>query len=307
MGLRVGDLLERPTVFKAKYRQFVSDVKTLYNIESFDDKAEYEELRELAETLKKEKMIVDTVEYMHKALKNKSKSIIAEGANAALLDLDFGTYPYVTSSSTTIGGVSTGLGVPPKYIKSTIGIVKAYTTRVGGGPFPTELNDETGEKLRSVGHEFGSTTGRPRRCGWLDLNVVRYSHKLNGFDSLNLTKLDVLTGIPKIKVAVGYNKGKKYVMPASLTKFENVEPSYVELDGWTEDISKAKSFDELPANAQKYINFIESELKLKVSWIGNGPKREEMIHKDVTDKALQERALKMLASRKGRPANEKKE
>jgi adenylosuccinate synthase len=147
-------------------------------------------------------MIVDTVEYMNKAIKSTQKSIIAEGANAALLDIDFGTYPYVTSSSTTVGGVMTGLGVPPKAIKTTIGIMKAYTTRVGGGPFPTELTDDLGKQLQTVGHEFGSTTGRPRRCGWLDLNVVRYGHKLNGYDSLNITKLDVLSGIPKLKVAI---------------------------------------------------------------------------------------------------------
>ncbi len=176
-------------------------------------------LRELGQKLYEEKMIIDTVEYMHKAIKSQSRNIIAEGANAGLLDIDFGTYPYVTSSATTVGGVFTGLGVPPNAVKTTIGIVKAYTTRVGGGPFPTELTDDVGERLRKVGHEFGSTTGRPRRCGWLDLNVIRYTNKLNNYDSLNITKLDVLTGIPKLKVATMYNGIQgAYTMPASLTK-----------------------------------------------------------------------------------------
>ena len=148
-------------------------------------------------------MIVDSIDYMSNALIC-NKRIIAEGANATMLDMDFGTYPYITSSSTTVGGVSTGLGVPPSAIETNIGIMKAYTTRVGGGPFPTELVDEIGAKLQKVGHEFGATTGRPRRCGWLDLNVVRFSHKINGLTSINMTKLDVLTGIKKIKVAVNY-------------------------------------------------------------------------------------------------------
>lgn len=156
-------------------------------------------------------MIVDTIEYMNKALTS-NKRIIAEGANATMLDIDFGTYPYITSSTTTVGGVCTGLGVPPSAIETNIGIMKAYTTRVGGGPFPTELTDEIGARLQKVGHEFGATTGRPRRCGWLDLNVVKFSHKLNGLTSINMTKLDVLTGVKKIKVATHYElDGKKLV------------------------------------------------------------------------------------------------
>lgn len=156
-------------------------------------------------------MIVDTIEYMNKALIS-NKRIIAEGANATMLDIDFGTYPYITSSTTTVGGVCTGLGVPPSAIETNIGIMKAYTTRVGGGPFPTELTDEIGARLQKVGHEFGATTGRPRRCGWLDLNVVKFSHKLNGLTSINMTKLDVLTGVKKIKVATHYElDGKKLV------------------------------------------------------------------------------------------------
>jgi len=154
-------------------------------------------------------MIVDGVDYIHKYLNDPSKRIIAEGANATMLDIDFGTYPYVTSSNTTIGGVCTGLGVPPQAVETSIGIVKAYTTRVGAGPFPTWLEDEIGDRMQEVGHEFGATTGRKRKCGWLDLNVVKYSHRLNGFSSLNITKLDVLSGIPKLKVCTHYELNGK--------------------------------------------------------------------------------------------------
>lgn len=154
-------------------------------------------------------MIVDSVDFMHKMLHDPKKRIITEGANATMLDIDFGTYPFVTSSNTTIGGVSTGLGVPPQAIETQVGIMKAYTTRVGGGPFPTEQLNEIGETLQKVGHEFGATTGRPRRCGWLDLNVVKYSHKLNGFSSINVTKLDVLSGLPKLQIATHYELNGK--------------------------------------------------------------------------------------------------
>jgi adenylosuccinate synthase len=157
-------------------------------------------------------MIVDGIDYMHEALINPKKRIIAEGANATMLDIDFGTFPYVTSSNTTIGGVCTGLGVPPQAIETTIGIMKAYTTRVGAGPFPTWLDDEIGDRMQKVGHEFGATTGRKRKCGWLDLNVVKYSHKINAFNSLNITKLDVLSGINTLKVATHYElDGKKLI------------------------------------------------------------------------------------------------
>jgi adenylosuccinate synthase len=187
----------------------------------------------LSERIRKNNMLVDSIEYMNQALKS-NKRIIAEGANATMLDMDFGTYPYVTSSSTTVGGVCTGLGVPPHAIETTVGIMKAYTTRVGGGPFPSELTEEIGQRLQKVGHEFGATTGRPRRCGWLDLNVVKFSHKINGLSSINMTKLDVLTGIKKIKVATHYElNGKKLdgQMPATLDELAKCQVKYIELDG----------------------------------------------------------------------------
>lgn len=196
-------------------------------------------------------MIVDSIQYMSSALKS-NKRIIAEGANATMLDIDFGTYPYITSSSTTVGGVCTGLGVPPSAIQTNIGIMKAYTTRVGGGPFPSELEDEIGARLQKIGHEFGATTGRPRRCGWLDLNVVKFSHKLNGLTSINMTKLDVLTGVKKIKVATHYELNGRRLdgeMPASLDDLGASKVVYQELDGWEEDISNITSFEKLPRNA----------------------------------------------------------
>ena len=225
-------------------------------------------------------MVEDTMQLVHGAMRS-GKRIIAEGANAAMLDLEFGTYPYVTASSTTIGGVSVGLGVPNDAIETKVGIIKAYTTRVGGGPFPTELTDNIGAHLQDVGHEFGSTTGRPRRCGWLDLNVLKYSHMLNNYSSLNLTKLDVLSGIDKLKIATSYDlpsKNKRFEgsFPADLNELENAKVNYIEMDGWKEDISNCQSFDQLPRNAQDYVKFIEEELQLKISWLGTGPKRENM-------------------------------
>jgi adenylosuccinate synthase len=182
MGLRIGDLSDWDT-FLPKYERFIRVFKDQFNIKEFDQQKELDELRQLYEKFngREDRMIVDGVDYMNSFITDPSKRVIAEGANATMLDTDFGTYPYVTSSSTTVGGVCTGLGVPPQAIETTIGIVKAYTTRVGAGPFPTWLQDDIGDKMQSVGHEWGATTGRMRKCGWLDLNVVKYSHKLNGF------------------------------------------------------------------------------------------------------------------------------
>jgi adenylosuccinate synthase len=208
-------------------------------------------------------MIIDSLDFMNKAIQDPKKRIIAEGANACMLDIDFGTFPFVTSSNTTIGGVCTGLGVPPQHIQTTIGIMKAYTTRVGGGPFPTEQLNSVGERLQKIGHEFGATTGRPRRCGWLDLNVVKFSHKVNGYSSINMTKLDVLSGLEKLEVATHYELNGKRLegqMPCTLEDLEKCKIVTETLDGWSEDISKCKSKSELPSAAQTYIEFIEKEL-----------------------------------------------
>lgn len=281
VGLRAGDLADW-TSFQEKYHYFVD--RFTYHFPStagFDRAAELDQLRQLYEKFNGagDKMLVDSVDYMHAALKDPSKRIIAEGANATMLDMDFGTYPYVTSSSTAVGGVCTGLGLPPQAIETAIGIVKAYTTRVGAGPFPTYLPCEIGDKIQSVGHEWGATTGRRRKCGWLDLNVVKYADVINGFNSINLTKLDVLTGIETLRVATHYElDGKKLEgsMPADVNELGRCTPVYVDLPGWTEDITEVTSFEGLPANAQNYIRFIEKELQVPVSWVGTGPAREEM-------------------------------
>ena len=277
IGLRVCDLADW-SKFQDKYHQFVKDMSHLYRIDNFDSKKELDQLKQLRERIVKENMIIDSLEYISNSITS-GKRIIAEGANATMLDMDFGTYPYITSSSTTVGGVCTGLGVPPKAIETNIGIMKAYTTRVGGGPFPTELTDEIGAKLQKVGHEFGATTGRPRRCGWLDLNVVKFSNKINGLTSINMTKLDVLTGVKKIKVAVNYELDGKILngsMPASLDDLGRCKVNFREFDGWTEDISNITEFNKLPRNAQDYITSIEKELGLPITWVGTGPAREAM-------------------------------
>jgi len=225
-------------------------------------------------------MIIDSVHYLNSELAS-GKRLLAECANAALLDLDFGTYPYVTSSSTSAGGVATGLGIPPHRIQCHIGIVKAYTTRVGAGPFPTELEDENGKHMRAVGAEFGTTTGRPRRCGWLDMPVLHYSNCLNGYSSINITKLDVLTGLKELKIGVSYSiDGKtlaKGQMPSTLIDLGKVKVQYETLPGWSEDISKCTSVEQLPKEAKNYVKRVEELSSLPVSWIGVGPGREAML------------------------------
>lgn len=207
--------------------------------------------------------------------------MLVEGANALFLDIDFGTYPFVTSSSTSIGGVLTGLGIPPTAIGDVIGVMKAYTTRVGMGPFPTELHEEIGHHLQEVGAEYGVTTGRRRRCGWLDLVMMRYSCLINGYTSLNLTKLDVLDQLKELKIAVGYVVDGKELpsFPADLEVLAKVEVQYKTLPGWQQDISKAQTWEELPENCRSYVEFIKQFLGVKIEWIGVGPARESMIHR----------------------------
>lgn len=255
--------------------------------------------------------IVDCLSFVHEEMAKGSR-VLVEGANAALLDIDFGTFPFVTSSSTTVGGVCTGLGVPPKQMDCVIGVVKAYTTRVGAGPFPTELNDSVGQRLRDVGYEYGTTTGRPRRCGWLDMQVVKYGAAINGYDSINITKLDVLTGaatpararghpccrtgvtraarrcgvrrvsgLSEINIGVAYKlHGKRLpptCMPASLEELAAVEVEYITVPGWKEDIAKCQKMCELPAAARQYLKTIEELAGIPVSWVGVGPDREDML------------------------------
>lgn len=246
-----------------------------YNVE--DELNRYKILKE-----KISPFVVDSVEFMHKALKE-NKKILVEGANALMLDLDFGTYPYVTSSNTGIGGVLTGLGIPPKSIKNIYGVVKAYTTRVGEGPFPTEQLNEVGEKLQDIGFEVGVTTGRKRRCGWLDLVVLKYSTWINGYTSLNITKLDVLDTFKEIKVAVDYKYNGEILksFPECLNVLGKVEVIYKTFQGWEEDITQIKTYEELPENAKIYLKFIEDYLEVPIQWVGTGPARESMLEKSI--------------------------
>lgn len=274
IGLRVGDLRFMKH-FEENLRRNVDELQKRFQFE-YDVEAEIEKYRSYAEKL--DSMIIDSVEYVNTA-HEEGKKILVEGANATMLDLDFGTYPFVTSSNPSIGGACTGLGLSPDKLDCRIGIVKAYTSRVGAGPFPTELDNELGEKIREKGHEYGTTTGRPRRCGWLDTVVVKYAHMVNNFTSINITKLDILDELDEIKIGIGYSyEGKKLSsFPASLEVLDNVEVEYETLPGWNTDITKCRSYEELPENAKNYLKRIEELVGCKVQWVGVGPQRDEMI------------------------------
>ncbi|KAJ7620590.1 AMPSase 1 [Mycena polygramma] len=277
-GLRVHHLFD-PTTFADKFRKLVENRFKRYGHFEYDTEGEILRYQTLAARLKP--YVIDSVVYLHEALAA-GKRVLVEGANAAMLDLDFGTYPFVTSSATTVGGVCTGLGLPPRAIGRTIGVVKAYTTRVGGGPFPTEQLNDVGMHLQNVGREVGVTTGRARRCGWLDLVVLRHSCLINGYDSLNLTKLDILDGLPEIQVAVAYKDKDGAVLPgfpADLGVLAQVEVEYVTLPGWDESIVQVRRYEDLPEKCRKYVEFIEEFLKVPVEWIGVGPERDAMLSK----------------------------
>jgi adenylosuccinate synthase len=224
------------------------------------------------------KYVADTSLILGKDLKA-GKKVLFEGAQGTLLDVDHGTYPYVTSSSTCAGGACTGSGVSPRDIHEIVGISKAYVTRVGSGPFPTELLDATGEQLRQTGAEFGATTGRPRRCGWFDSMVIRYAVRVNGLTGIALTKLDVLSDFDMIKVCTGYTYQGTVLetLPAALETFENCQPVYEELPGWRTDITGAKSFDELPENARRYVRRLEELAGCPIVMVSVGPRRDQTI------------------------------
>ena len=274
-GLRVGDLQDM-AYFESRLRSLVKQLQIAYPGLQVDVESELEYYRQVREEVLA--MTTDTISLVHSALKA-DKRVLVEGANATMIDIDFGTYPFVTSSNPSVGSTCTGLGVPPKFVGDVIGIVKAYCTRVGEGPFPTELDDATGETLRRKGGEFGTTTGRPRRCGWLDIPQVRYAAQVNGFDEVNLTKLDVLTGFEELRLGVEYVHGNRCLesMPASLKTYSEVEVLYASMPGWTEDISKCRRFEDLPLNAQNYVRRIEELTGLHVRWIGVGAGREDII------------------------------
>lgn len=280
-GLRVGDLRYFDD-FCVKLRAQVLFYQQNYPNLKVDVDAEIEKYRNIREQVLA--CTVDSVEYLNNTY-IAGKKILVEGANATMLDIDFGTYPYVTSSNPSIGSVCTGGGISPNRIRGIIGIVKAYCSRVGEGPFPTELMDNDGKHLASVGAEFGTTTGRPRRVGWLDIPQMKYSNLVNGFTELNLTKLDVLTGLKQIKIGVAYwhNGVKLNTMPSNLQLLEQAEIEFETLPGWTEDISKCKSFNDLPQNAQDYVLRVEELLGTHIRWIGVGQDRFEVIERPSTD------------------------
>jgi len=279
VGLRVGELLF-PEIFKEKLKANVSGVnhllKTLYKAPAFDAEALYKQYMGYAERLSAH--IADTDIIINKMV-DKNKNMLFEGAQGTLLDVDHGTYPYVTSSSSGAGGACTGLGVGPTKITGVIGVVKAYTTRVGEGPFPTEINDSLGEKIREKGGEYGATTGRPRRCGWLDIVALRYSVRINGLSGIVLTKLDILDGLDTIKICNAYKYGGKIYkeFPKELNVLESCEPVYEEVFGWKESTSGIKKFERLPKAAQRYIRKIERMLNVEINIVSSGQKRDELI------------------------------
>ena len=278
-GIRLMDLLDEKA-FSRKVREVLEEknliLQQLLGEHPFTFEEIHDEYMGYAETLRK--YAADTSLLLHQDIKA-GKSILFEGAQGTLLDVDHGTYPYVTSSSTCSGGACTGSGVSPREIHEVIGISKAYATRVGSGPFPTELEDETGDMLRNAGNEFGSTTGRPRRCGWFDALVARYAVRVNGLSGIAITKLDVLSGLDKIKVCIGYRfqEAVLHEIPASLEIMEQCTPIYEELPGWSEDITGAKSLAELPQNARNYVARIEELSGAEIVLVSIGPRRDETI------------------------------
>jgi adenylosuccinate synthase len=279
VGIRVQDLLD-PGILRKKLEMVLREKNQIlvkvYNRKAIEVGTVVEEYLEYAERLRP--YIADTRLILAKALEN-NETVLLEGAQATLLDVDHGTYPFVTSSNPTAGGACVGSGIAPTRISQVIGVIKAYTTRVGAGPFPTELFDENGAHLSKVGVEFGTTTGRPRRCGWFDAVVGRYAVRVNGITDLVVTKLDVLSGLPKVPICVGYEVDGERLdeMPMTQTAFHHATPVYEELDGWWEDISKARDVAELPETAQRYIARIEELCGAQVSVVGVGPGREENV------------------------------
>lgn len=280
-GIRMCDLINKE-IFAQKVKNVI-DVKNaiiekVYGgqpLKAEDIIAEYNEYgKRLRQHVK------ETTSPLYNAIKA-GKSVLFEGAQGTLLDLDLGTYPYVTSSHPVAGGVCIGTGIGPTLIDECIGVAKSYTTRVGKGPFPTELLDDIGEKIRTSGNEFGTTTGRPRRCGWFDAVILKYSVRTSSLTSIVVNKLDTLTGMGNLKICVGYKKGDEVIdeFPASIEELALCKPIYEELDGWNEDITGIREFDKLPANAQKYIERIEQVCDTKVSIIGVGPGRDQIIYK----------------------------
>lgn len=278
-GIRISDLLDKEELEK-KIRDNVNEKNSLLKKVFDHQELNVDEIVQeyLEFDAKIDKYIKDIPTFLNKAIEQ-NKSVLLEGAQGALLDIDFGTYPFVTSSNPTAGGACTGSGIAPTKITSVIGIVKAYTTRVGNGPFPTELEGEAAEDLRRIGAEFGATTGRPRRVGWFDAFLMNYSRMINGIERVAVTKLDVLSEFDEINVCTGYKyKGKELkTFPSDVKVLENIEPIYKTLPGWKSDISHIRAYDELPQNAKDYLSFIAEHCGFEISIVSVGPKRVETI------------------------------
>ncbi len=279
VGIRVQDLFDESILRQKVEAALVAKNNLLtkvYNRAAIKADETVAELLSYAERVRP--MVADTAFELHEAVAS-GKTVLFEGGQATMLDVDHGTYPFVTSSNATAGGASTGSGIGPGLFTTVIAIVKAYTTRVGSGPFPTELFDDNGEFLRATGHEYGTTTGRPRRCGWYDAPIARYSARINGVTDFVLTKLDVLTGLKEFPVCVAYEvDGKRFdEMPVSQSDFHHAKPIYENFPGWSEDISVCRTFEELPKNAQDYVLMLERISGARISAIGVGPARDAII------------------------------
>ncbi len=278
-GIRLADLLD-PAVFARKLQELLPErnfiLEHLLGDKPFTYQEIFDEYSKYADTLRK--YVADTTLILHRDVKE-GKRILFEGAQGTLLDVDHGTYPFVTSSSTCAGGACTGTGVSPRDIHEVIGISKAYITRVGSGPFPTELDDEVGEELRKVGQEFGATTGRPRRTGWFDALIVRYAVRVNGLSGIALTKLDVLDGFETIRVCTGYSLHGAYLeeLPSNAEQFAACTPIYEELPGWQQDISGIRNFADLPENAQNYVRRLEELVGCPMALVSVGPRRDQTV------------------------------
>ncbi|WP_299555772.1 adenylosuccinate synthase [Seonamhaeicola sp.] len=277
-GIRVGDL--ELSDWKQRYRNLANKHESMIAFYDVDIEYDLEELETeffKAIDVLKSLTFIDSEEYVYQAQKS-GKTILAEGAQGSLLDIDFGTYPFVTSSNTTAAGACTGLGVAPNKIGDVFGIFKAYTTRVGSGPFPTELFDEDGETMGRVGHEFGATTGRKRRCGWLDLVALKYACQVNGVTQLNMMKADVLSGFKTLKVCTAYKyKGETIAHLPYNIEAENVEPVYTEIKGWEEDLTTMTDASQFPQGLNDYIDFLEKELEIPITIVSVGPDRKQTI------------------------------
>ncbi|KAL1460956.1 hypothetical protein WDU94_012890 [Cyamophila willieti] len=275
-GIRIADLLGDFNVFIEKYQALIDSHRRMFPKLAVDMDEELKRYKEYAEQVRP--LVVETVSYLHTALAQ-GKHILVEGANAAMLDIDFGTYPYVTSSNCSIGGVCTGLGLPPATIGHVVGVVKAYTTRVGDGPFPTEQLNEIGDKLQSIGNEVGVTTKRKRRCGWLDIPLLKYTSMVNGYTKLCITKLDILDSFDEIKVGVAYKCDGKTLsyFPSNSSELAKIEVEYITMKGWQSSIEDVREFDKLPKEAKQYIETIQELVHVPVAWIGVGKGRESII------------------------------